>query len=290
MYSQPPAKRPEDISAIINGLERYNPSAIEVLEGYLAQQCAEKFCDAENNLALLKLWGFFSCYCLVSSCFLPKHERFHTLPLPLSLPLLPSLSPAHLLTDVPFCPKIRFQLNPDRLSNETVTNVLVKAMTQFPSAHFPLALHLIPPVAMAPGTELHEAVAKLRSLSARLEGAQYAHFWAALDGDDLCADLVADVAGFEDLVRARIAALLAQAYRELPLPLLSSWLGLDKTPDAAATYVVDHHDWTVDAAAGVAWPPPNPDNEARKDEVREDVSVDMFARVIRRSWEEAAAA
>jgi translation initiation factor 3 subunit K len=177
-----------------------------------------------------------------------------------------------------------YQLNPDRMQNEIITNILVKAMTQFPSAQFPLALHLIPPAATAPGSELHEAVVKLRSLNSQLEGSQYAPFWASLDGDDLCADLIADIAGFEDLIRQRVTSLVGQTYRELPLALLASWLGLEKDVDAAAKLVTENHGWSVDN--GTVKVPRNADNEAKKTEIREDVSVDMFSRVIRRSWEE----
>lgn len=55
MNGEDPQERPEQIRAIITGLERYNPQAAEVLEGYLQQQCEEKFCDSNANRALLKL-------------------------------------------------------------------------------------------------------------------------------------------------------------------------------------------------------------------------------------------
>ena len=50
-----PAERPEHISAVINGLERYNPEAVGTLEAYLSQQCEEKICDCSANRTLLKL-------------------------------------------------------------------------------------------------------------------------------------------------------------------------------------------------------------------------------------------
>jgi translation initiation factor 3 subunit K len=176
----------------------------------------------------------------------------------------------------------RYQLNPDRLKDEVVTNILVKAMTQFPSSQFSLALHLINPSAASSG-ELHEALSKLRTLNSQIEGAQYSAFWATLDGDDLCADLIADISGFEDMIRHRIAFLVSQAFREVQLSLLESWLGLSE--DATKTYVVEVCGWNVDGDGNVKIPS-NPDNEAKKAEIREDVNVDQFSRVIRRSWEE----
>jgi translation initiation factor 3 subunit K len=48
-------ERPEAITAIINGLERYNPEAVGLLEDYLRQQCESRFCDCNANRTLLKL-------------------------------------------------------------------------------------------------------------------------------------------------------------------------------------------------------------------------------------------
>lgn len=127
-------------------------------------------------------------------------------------------------------------------------------------------------------------MAKLRLLNDQLQGAQYARFWATLDSDDLYADLTTDVEGFEELVRVRIATLVSHAYREIDLPILEQWLGMDG--DAAHKFITETAGWAIDG--GVVRIPKNPENEAKKSEVREDVNVDMFARVIRRAWEETA--
>lgn len=178
----------------------------------------------------------------------------------------------------------RYQLNPDRIKDEVVTNVLVKAMTQFPSAQFALALHLINPSAAAQG-ELAEAITKLRTLNSQLEGAQYTRFWNAVDGDDLVADLIADIAGFEDMIRERIAVLVSQAFREVGLAQLELWLNL--SPEATVKFVTEVAGWKI-GESGIVSIPSNPDNEAMKTEIREDVNVEMFSRVIRRTWEEVA--
>lgn len=193
--------------------------------------------------------------------------------------------------------KHRYQLNPDRIKDEVITNALVKSMTCFPSPQFSLCLHLIPPSLVSPPAadgsdgaaaatvgELPEALGKLRALNDQLQGAQYARFWATLDSDDLYADLTADVAGFEEMIRVRIATLVGHAYREVDLPLLESWLGLEG--QAAAKFITETAAWAIDGA--VVKVPRNPENEARKAEIREDVNVDMFSRVIRRAWEETA--
>lgn len=55
MSSEDPAERTEQITSIINGLERYNPEAVGSLEAYLTQQCEERFTDCNANRTLLKL-------------------------------------------------------------------------------------------------------------------------------------------------------------------------------------------------------------------------------------------
>ncbi|CAK7563034.1 MAG: hypothetical protein SEPTF4163_000891 [Sporothrix epigloea] len=242
MSSEDPAERPEQISAIINGLERYNPEAVGNLEAYLTQQCEERFTDCNANRTLLKL----------------------------------------------------YQLNPDRIKDDIITNALVKAMTEFPSPQFNLAMHLLSPSVASPAaaaasnntvsTELAEAVSKLRALNNQLEGAQFARFWVTLDSDDLYADLTTDIAGFEETVRVRIAQLISHAFREIQLPLLEQWLGLSE--DAARQFVTETCGWNIEGATVQI--PTNAENEAKKTEIREDVNIEMFARVIRRSWEETA--
>lgn len=183
-----------------------------------------------------------------------------------------------------------YQLNPDRIKDEVITNILVKAMTQFPSPQFDLAMHLLSPSHSNPGpnstSELAEAVSKLRALNAQLEGAQYDRFWATLESDDLYADLTTDIAGFEDMIRVRIAQLVSHAYREISVSVLENWLGLDGE-DKVRAFVTETCGWKV-GEDGVVQIPRNPENEAKKSEVREDVTIDMFSRVIKRSWEETA--
>ncbi|KAI5859887.1 armadillo-type protein [Durotheca rogersii] len=232
MDSEDPQERPEDVSNIINGLERYNPEAVGNLEDYLRHQCENRYTDSNANRTLLKL----------------------------------------------------YQLNPDRIKDEVITNILVKALTCFPSPQFSQALHLIPPSLVAPNSraELPEAIGKLRELAIQLQGAQYARFWATLDSDDLYADLTTDIEGFEELIRVRIATLVSHAYREIDLHVLEQWLGLEG--QAALRFITDTAGWKVEEA--VVKIPRNTENEAKKSEVREDVNVDMFSRVVRRAWEE----
>jgi translation initiation factor 3 subunit K len=56
--------------------------------------------------------------------------------------------------------------------------------------------------------------------------------------------------------------------------------------DAAEEFLTETAGWTIEG--NLVKIPKNPENEAKKSEVREDVNVDMFSRVIRRAWEETA--
>ncbi|KAI8990949.1 armadillo-type protein [Mycotypha africana] len=51
-------QRPEDIDTLINGVERYNPENISILEEYLTKQIETNHYDLEANLAILKLYQF----------------------------------------------------------------------------------------------------------------------------------------------------------------------------------------------------------------------------------------
>lgn len=111
---------------------------------------------------------------------------------------------------------------------------------------------------------------KLNELKNLLEGADYATFWSTLDSDDLYADLIADVAGFEELMRVRIAATVSQAVREVDQAILESWLNLSGAE--FEHFVGSVCGWSVDA--GKVKVPINKDNEAKGTVVRENVKFD----------------
>ena len=153
-------------------------------------------------------------------------------------------------------------------------------MTVFPSPDFSLGLSLLPPHVLAPlstssqapaagDAPLSEAVQKLNILKNLIESADYAAFWSTLDSDDLYADLVADVSGFEDLMRVRIAATVSQAVREVERSILESWLNQE---DKEFEHFVGTVGWTIDGSKVKI--PINKDNEAKGTVVRENVKFD----------------
>jgi translation initiation factor 3 subunit K len=175
----------------------------------------------------------------------------------------------------------RYQFNPHLARDETITNILVKALTVFPGPDFSLGLSLLPGYALAPlsssshnpaagDAPLSEAVQKLNELRNLLEGADYAAFWSTLDSDDLYADLIADVSGFEELMRVRIAATVSQAVREVERSILESWLNL--SGQEFDHFVGTVCGWNVEATKVKV--PMNKDNEAKGTVVRENVNFD----------------
>ncbi|KAH8724610.1 eukaryotic translation initiation factor 3 subunit K [Phaeosphaeriaceae sp. PMI808] len=188
-----------------------------------------------------------------------------------------------------------YQFNPHLSRDETVTNILVKALTVFPSPDFSLGLSLLPSHVLAPlnssahnpaagDAPLSEAVQKLNELRNLLEGADYATFWSTLNSDDLYDDLIADVSGFEELMRVRIAATVSQAVREVDRSILESWLNQDGSD--FEHFVGSVCGWTIDGAKITV--PINKDNEAKGTVVRENVKFDQFSRVIKRAYEQPA--
>jgi translation initiation factor 3 subunit K len=113
-------------------------------------------------------------------------------------------------------------------------------------------------------------VQKLAHLHTLLNSAQYDQFWSALDGDDLYADLTADVQGFEELMRVRMAVVISQSMQSVDKTLLESWLSVkDESFDR---FVKEVCGWTVEG--DVVNIPLNKENEARGTVVRENVKFD----------------
>ncbi|KAL9625501.1 MAG: hypothetical protein Q9160_000211 [Pyrenula sp. 1 TL-2023] len=191
-----------------------------------------------------------------------------------------------------------YQFNPHLLHPETTTNILMKCLTVFPSPSFHLALSLLPPSTQpfvpsppTPQTDLFESIQKLTRLNTLLESASYADFWSIFNGDDLYVDLAADVTGFEELVRIRIAIEVGKAFREIDLGVLGAWL--DLKGEGLGKFVREVCGWeVVNAAAGsgakTVKVPRNRENEAKSEVRGERVGMEMFGRVVRRGFEQPA--
>jgi len=186
-----------------------------------------------------------------------------------------------------------YQFNPHLTKDETTTNILVKALTVFPSPDFSLCLSLLPPYVLlasrdssgppASGT-LAEAVQHLSVLHNQLNNAQYTEFWNTLEGDDLYADLTADVQGFEDTMRVRIAVVVSQCMQAIERNILEGWLNVSGAK--FDTFVKEVCEWTVEGSTVKV--PLNKENEARSVIQRETVKFDQFSKMIKRAYEQPA--
>ena len=157
----------------------------------------------------------------------------------------------------------------------------------FPSPDFSLCLHLLPPHILYPASSsaslpaagdapLSEAVQKLTTLNTLLSQADYSAFWSTLDSDDLYADLTADIVGFEEDMRVKIAVIVSQSCRELSCSVLENWLqlhGSDFEP-----FITNVCGWTINKSAenygGTVVIPATKENEAKGTIVRENINFE----------------
>jgi hypothetical protein len=86
--------------------------------------------------------------------------------------------------------------------------------------------------------------------------------------------LVADVSGFEELMRVRIAVAASQAWREIQRPILEDWLNLKgKEFDH---FVGEVCGWKINGSTVKL--PLNKENEAKATVIRENVKFDRKSR------------
>ena len=169
---------------------------------------------------------------------------------------------------------LSYQFNPHLSREESITAILVKALTVFPSPDFSLCLHLLPPSTLVPNgpdsSSLADSVQKLNGLNNQLSSADYTAFWNTLRSDDLYADLVSEVSGFEELMRIRIAAMVSQSVREIERPILEEWL--DLVGDQFEQFVGEGYGWEIEG--DMIKVPLNKENEAKGTVVTENVKFD----------------
>jgi hypothetical protein len=102
-----------------------------------------------------------------------------------------------------------------------------------------------------------------------------------LESDDLYADLYADVARFETLIRIRIAEEVGKEFREIDLSVLSSWL--DLRGDSLSKFIQIACGWMLNGTKVQILA--NAENETRSEVKGERVGVEQFRRVFWRGFE-----
>jgi translation initiation factor 3 subunit K len=96
---------------------------------------------------------------------------------------------------------------------------------------------------------------------------------------------VADVQGFEEIMRIRIAVVVSQCMQEVQRPVLEGWL--NARGEKFENFVRDVCGWKL-AEGGVVSVPENKDNMAQGTVVRETVKFEQFGRMVRRAYEQPA--
>ena len=139
---------------------------------------------------------------------------------------------------------------------------------------------MVPP---ASGTH-SEAVQHLSTLHTLLNNAAYSDFWSTLDSDDLYADLVADVQGFEEIMRVRIAVVVSQCMQEIQRDVLEGWLNVKG--EKFERFVREICGWKVEGQ--MIKVPENKENMAQGTVVRETVKFEQFGRMVKRAYEQPA--
>lgn len=111
---------------------------------------------------------------------------------------------------------------------------------------------------------------KLNQVHVLLNNAAYDQFWGTLDGDDLYADLIADVQGFEELMRVRMAVVISQSMQSVDRKVLESWLNI--RGEQFEKFVSEICGWSIEGSEVSI--PLNKENEARGTVIRENVKFD----------------
>ena len=157
----------------------------------------------------------------------------------------------------------------------------------FPSSDFSLCLHLMPPHILHPASSsaslpaagdapLSEAVQKLTALNILVSQADYRGFWKTLDSDDLYADLTADIVGFEEDMRVKIAVIVGQSCRELACSVLEKWLQLHGSE--FEPFITNVCGWSINGSTkdqeSTVIIPATKDNEAKGTIVRENINFE----------------
>ena len=96
---------------------------------------------------------------------------------------------------------------------------------------------------------------------------------------------MADVQGFEEIMRVRIAVVVSQCMQEVGREVLEGWLNIRGAK--FEHFVRDVCGWGLEEGGRVSVPL-NKDNEARGTVVRENVKFEQFGRMVRRAYEEPA--
>lgn len=104
--------------------------------------------------------------------------------------------------------------------------------------------------------------------------------------DNVLADMVAEVQGFEELIRVRMVAVVQQSVQRVDRGTLEGWLNLRGDAARFERFVTQICDWSIEGSNVLV--PLSKENEARGSVAREVVEFEQFGRIVRRAYEQPA--
>ncbi|KAG0147517.1 hypothetical protein CROQUDRAFT_656089 [Cronartium quercuum f. sp. fusiforme G11] len=249
-WSNPP-QRPKQIEDLILGVERYDPTQVQVLEDYLASQFNEVFYDPLANLATLKLYQFN-----------------------------PDLVP--LAAENPS--------NPIEAIHDSVTvKILLLSIAHRPfDSDFSLGLSMcgdrMSTLVTPQGTLT--LINLLSNLSSTLQSRKFATFWDLLASPEYegLLPLVSTVRDFDNLIRRSIGQSVASCFRSISLSRLQSYLGL--SDEGQVRKWVQEYGWStieIEGQQAKARIPDNSDNRPVTTVTRENTTLEDLQQILAKS-------
>ncbi|KAK9453845.1 armadillo-type protein [Dipodascopsis uninucleata] len=199
-----------------------------------------------------------------------------------------------------------YQFNPQLSREDTIINILSKALTVFPDLDFSLCLHLLPPALLAkynlsslktaPSADsedqLTNSVHRLTYLNNLLESAEFTLFWRTLssDVDEEYADLVADVVGFEDDIRRGIVRALYLSMTKIKTDIALGYFNFETEEQLKSWIAREMKGWEIMGDEVVLVDSNEASNvnatEAKQPSTSESkVKLEQLGRLIRRVYE-----
>lgn len=157
-----------------------------------------------------------------------------------------------------------YQFYPDRYNASTVSNILIKALMNFPGTDFLCSLYLIPE-----RRQVDEPIPVISRLASLLETGRFTEFWAE---SGACADLLASVPGALNSFRNFMCEVVSRTYKTIDLKKLGEVL--DLSGDETRKYVINSG-WTVEGDVVIC--PGNEENQPRPPSLDEHLSFKQVA-------------
>ncbi|GAA5879958.1 hypothetical protein JCM8547_008600 [Rhodosporidiobolus lusitaniae] len=263
-----PAGRPEHITALVAGVDRYNPSNVHLLEDYLQQQLATDQYDILANLALLKLYQFNPAILSPSAALSVLFLTLAHAPFSPDFSLAWSLLGDSFVTGAALPPPLPTSDD----DSEDDDDEGAPASSRSPAQ---------------PNGE-KETAERLFALSKLLQARKFRDFWALLregakegskEGEvkEAVEGLVKSAPAFEARVQESIAGEVERSFRSIARATLEVFLGSKESVDALAS----KRNWTVKGSDVQL--PQNESNTPKASVTHERIEIEQLARLLGKS-------